>query len=107
MSEWDSSTGFWPAFVSLFVAKVAEAKAQVASDEGDTLLSATLLALANQYKEFAELYSTKSSMLAARAARTIASDVSELLLLPNPEESRSQQRIHLSAYPSTSAVSRW
>ncbi len=82
--EWDSSRGFLPAFGSLLLAKVADAAATNALNQGDPLRAISFRVRANQFEASARNYATRSALLAESVAVQITRDVKALLPASGP-----------------------
>ncbi len=99
VSEWDSSRGFLAGFASLFLAKTAEAAAEITADAD---AKSKFLNRFEALKIGASTFQRISSRLAVAAAQRIAGEV-ETYLLP-PGLSRQFQRIHLVGHSRGAAV---
>lgn len=103
VSEWDSSKGFWEAFVVLFVSKLAEANAVVADRRGDPL-AGTLFLVSEEMKRIAHELAKTSSVLAVQAGSQIFRSVQESLLLPDKSTRNAFQKVILVGHSRGAAV---
>src|SRR5262249_20708082 len=75
VAEWESSHGFWLAFLSLLASKLAGANAEVALATGNAILAAFLVALEAASIEFAKLQAMTSRTFAVTEAERLYEDL--------------------------------